>query len=93
ATLSFWYNITSEETGSTSYDVLNVTIKDSSGSYLATVAVLSNLNKSTLGSYKKITFDMTPYKGQTVRIHFLTTTDDYLHTVFRIDDVSLMSDG
>ena len=93
ATLSFWYNITSEETGSTSYDVLNVTIKNSIGNYLATVAVISNLNQSSLGSYKKITFDMTPYKGQTVRIHFLATTDDYLNTVFRIDDVSLMSDG
>ncbi len=93
AILNFWYNITSEETGSTAYDVLNVTIKSSTGNYLATVAIVSNLNKSTLGSYKKITFDVTPYKGQTVRIHFLATTDDYLHTVFRIDDVSLMSDG
>ena len=93
ATFSFWYNITSEETGSTAYDIINVTIQNSTGNYLATVKVLSNLNKSSLGSYKKITFDITPYKGQTVRIHFLATTDDYLQTVFRIDDVSLMSDG
>lgn len=93
ATLSFWYNITSEETGSTSYDVLNVTIKNSSGNYLATVKILSHVNQTYLGNYKKVTFDVTPYKGQTIRVHFLATTNDYLHTVFRIDDVSLMSDG
>jgi len=93
ATLSFWYNITSEETGSTTYDVLNVTIQNSAGNYLTTVAVLSNLNKSSLGSYNKVTFDVTPYKGQTIRVHFLATTDGSVYTVFRIDDVNLMSDG
>gem|GEM_PF-1837696 len=93
ATLSFWYNITSEEAGSTAYDILNVTIHNSTGNYLATVAVLSNLNKSSLGSYNKVTFDVTSYKGQTIRVHFLATTDGSVYTVFRIDDVSLMSDG
>lgn len=93
ATLSFWYNITSEETGSTAYDVLNVTIQNSAGNYLATVAVLSNLNKSSLGSYNKVTFDVTSYKGQTIRVHYLASTDSSVYTVFRIDDVSLMSDG
>jgi len=92
-TLSFWYNITSEELGSTAYDVLNVTIQNSAGNYLATVAVLSNLNKSSLGSYNKVTFDATSYKGQTIRVNFLATTDEFVYTVFRIDDVSLMSDG
>ena len=91
ATLSFWYNITSQETGSTAYDVLNVTIADSSGNYLATVAVLSNVNQNT--GYQQVTFNATPYKGQTIRINFLATTDSTNTTVFRIDDVSLMSDG
>lgn len=93
ATLSFWYNITSQESGSTPYDVLNVTIQSSTGSYLATVAVLSNLNKGTLGVYNQKTFDVTPYKEQTIRVHFLATTDSSNTTIFRIDDVSLMADG
>ncbi|MDP2755167.1 MAG: hypothetical protein Q8P40_12370 [Nitrospirota bacterium] len=93
ATLSFWYNITSQETGSSAYDVLNVTIQNSTGGYLATVAVFSNLNKGTTGVYNQKTFDATPYKGQTIRVHFLATTDSTNTTVFRIDDVSLMSDG
>ncbi len=70
ATLSFWYNITSQETGPTAFDVLNVTIQNNTGGFLATVAVLSNLDKGTLGVYSQRTFDMTPFKGQTVRINF-----------------------
>jgi len=93
ATLSFWYNITSDETSSTAYDFFYVTIQNSAGNDLATVAALSNLNKSSLGNYNKKTFDMTPYKGQTIRVHFHASTDGSDYTVFRIDDVSLMSNG
>ncbi len=93
ATLSFWYNITSQETVSVAYDVLNVTIQDSAGNYLATVAVLSNLYQGAVGVYNQVIFDATPYRGQTIRVNFLATTDVNNTTVFRIDDVSLMSDG
>ena len=61
ATLTFWYNITTQETGSTPYDVLNVTIKDSAGQYLATVAVFSNKDSQPIGVYSRKFFDMTPY--------------------------------
>jgi len=94
ATLTFWYNITSQETGGTGYDVLNITIQNSSGGYLATVAVYSNLNKDTAPGnpyYHQQSFDMTPYKGQTVRLHFLGTTNASWPTTFRIDDVSILS--
>lgn len=90
ATLSFWYYIISAEV-SGSYDTLSVTILNSSGNYLATVAVLGNADKGT--SYSQKTFNATSYKGQTIRVNFLATTDSGNTTVFRIDDVSLMSDG
>ncbi|WP_169703237.1 PA14 domain-containing protein [Candidatus Kuenenia stuttgartensis] len=91
ATISFWYNITtSNESG---YDALYTVIKNSSGSHLATVATFSNADKGTLGSYSKKSLDVTSYKGQTVTIYFLAMTDSANTTVFRIDDVSLMSDG
>ena len=93
ATLSFWYNITSDETGSTTYDFLILTIQDSTGNLLGNVIRLSNLNKSSLGSYSKVTFNATSYVGQTIRVHFFAITDESSYTVFRIDDVSLMSDG
>jgi len=93
ATLSFWYNITSDEPESVAYDYLYVTIRDSTGNFLANVATLSNTDKGTLGVYSQKTFDMTPYIGQTIRVRFGATTDSGYYTVFRIDDVSLISDG
>ena len=93
-TLTFWYNITSQETGTTPYDVLNVTIQDSTGGYLAPVAVYSNVNKDPAPGnpyYHQKSFDMTPYKGRTVRVNFLGTTNGNLPTTFRIDDVSMVA--
>jgi hypothetical protein len=94
ATLTFWYNITSQESGGTPFDVLNITIQNSGGNYLTTVAVYSNVNKDPAPGnpyYHQQSFDMTPYKGQTVRLHFLGTTDASYPTTFRIDDVSILA--
>ncbi|MBI1929575.1 cadherin-like domain-containing protein, partial [Candidatus Poribacteria bacterium] len=94
ATLTFWYNITSQETGNTANDVLKITIQNSTGSVLATVATYSNLNKDPAAGnpyYHQKTFDMTLYKGQTVRVHFLGTTNGSLPTTFRIDDVGILA--
>jgi surface antigen len=88
ATLTFWYYITTQETGTTAYDGLDVTIENSSGGYLSTVAVLSNLNHGT--SYSQISYDVSAYKGQTMRVNFFGTTDASLPTTFRIDDVSML---
>jgi hypothetical protein len=89
ATLSFWYNITTQETTtSTAYDVLNVTAQNSSGNFLGTIAVLSNLNKTS--GYVQASANLLGYAGSTIRINFLGTTDVSLPTVFRVDDVSLL---
>ena len=98
ATLSFWLNITSDESSTTTqYDKLFVEVLNSSGTTLATVATYSNLDKgsacSSTCTYSQKSFDLTSYKGQTIRIQFRATTDSASDTVFRIDDVSLMSDG
>jgi murein DD-endopeptidase MepM/ murein hydrolase activator NlpD len=91
ATLSFWYNISSSDSNTTPYDVLNVTVQNSSGGHLASVAIYSNTNAN--GSYTQKTYDLLSFKGQTIRINFLATSDNVDKTVFRIDDVSLMADG
>jgi len=92
-TLSLWYNITSLlETAAVSKDVLNVTLQNSSGAYISTVKILSNLDKQTSsGDYKQILYDLTPYRGQTIRLNFFATTDGYYPTTFRIDDVTISS--
>lgn len=89
ATLTFWHNITSQEGTATAYDFLNVTLQDAAGNFLATVRVLSNKDQGALGAYSMVTFDASPFRGTTVRVNFLATTDGSNTTVFRVDDVSL----
>ena len=88
ATLSFWLKITSAETTtSTMFDKLTVTVRNSAGTVLSTLATFSNLNKGT--SYVQRTFDLSSFAGQSVRIQFHGTEDSSLQTSFFIDDTSL----
>ncbi len=86
-TLSFWLKITTAETTTTTaFDTLRVQIRNSSNTVLTTLATYSNLNKTT--GYVQKTFDLTSFKGQTIRIYFLGTEDSSLQTSFVIDDTS-----
>lgn len=87
ATLSFWLKITSAETTTTTaFDRLQVQVRNSSNTVLTTLATFSNLNKTS--GYVLRTFDVTAFKGQTIRIYFLGTEDSILQTSFVIDDTS-----
>jgi hypothetical protein len=96
ATLTLYVSIvTSETTTSTAYDKLNIQLVDAStGSVLATLGTLSNLNKTASSTtYALKSYNATSYKGKTVKVRFAATTDSSAATSFRIDDVSLKSDG
>lgn len=96
ATLTLYVSIvTSETTTSSAYDKLNVQLVDAStGSVLATLGTLSNLNKTgSSTTYALKSYTVTSYKGKTVKVRFSATNDSSLVTTFRIDDVSLKSDG
>jgi len=86
-TLSFWLKITTAETTTTTqFDRLQVQVRNTSNTVLATLGTFSNLDKTT--GYVLRTFDVTAFKGQTVRIYFLGTEDSSLQTSFVIDDTS-----
>lgn len=88
ATLNFYLKIdTAETTTVTPFDTLKVQIRNSSNTVLATLATYSNLNKGTV--YLLKTFDVTAYKGQTIRVYFLGVEDSSLQTSFLIDDTSV----
>ena len=88
ATLTFWLHIdTAETTTTTAYDTLTVQLQNSSGGVLTTLASYSNLNKNT--GYTQKTFDVSAYKGQTVKLYFKGVEDASSQTSFVIDDVSL----
>ncbi len=90
ATLSFWYYITTHETGYAVNDKLFVSIRDSYGNFIAYTAILSNVNKTT--GYVQKTFDLSYYKGQTIQVRFGAVTNSSNTTTFRIDDVSVIAD-
>ena len=86
-TLSFWLKITTAETTTTTaFDRLQVQVRNSSNTVLSTLATFSNLNKTT--GYTLRTFDLTAFRGQTIRIYFLGTEDSSLQTSFVIDETS-----
>ncbi len=90
AILSFWLKVVSSETTTTqAYDTLKVQIRNSSGTVLATLATYSNLNKGS--TYLNKTFDLSSYKGQTIRVYFLGVEGSVTATSFLIDDVSLIA--
>nr|WP_307188477.1 CehA/McbA family metallohydrolase [Massilia sp. CF038] len=88
ATLKFWLKIVSSETTTTNaYDTLKVQVRNSSGAVLATLATFSNLNKGT--TFQEQSYNLSAYKGQTVRIHFEGIEGSTVATSFVIDDVTL----
>ena len=94
APLTFWVNITTQETNGKAYDYLYVEIHNASGTLLATPLTLNNTNSSsdhnTLGVYfQPQSVDLSSYAGKTVEVVFHVTTDYEKTTTFLIDDVSV----
>ncbi|MEA2163630.1 MAG: hypothetical protein QOK37_1757 [Thermoanaerobaculia bacterium] len=88
AGVSFWWYITTSETLTSVFDRMNVTIQNSSGGLLATIASLSNLSRTN--EWVQNSADLMAYRGQTIRLNFSATTDISLPTVFRVDDASIL---
>ncbi|HUP31586.1 MAG TPA: S8 family serine peptidase [Gaiellaceae bacterium] len=89
ANLTFWLNVTTQETGSTVWDRMYVEVRNTSGSLLATLGTFSNVDGTTIGNYSQKSFSLASWRGQTVRVQFRATTDSIYPTAFRVDDVSL----
>jgi hypothetical protein len=89
--LTFWLNVTSSETTTTTQnDRIFVEVRSTSGALLSTLATFSNLNKGTAGAYvQRGPYSLSAYAGQTVRIQFRATNNASLSTSFRVDDVSV----
>jgi hypothetical protein len=87
--LTFWLNVTSNDTSNTVRDRLFVEVRSTSGALLATLATFSNVNRSAAGIYlQRGPFNLASFAGRNVRIQFRATTNGSLSTTFRVDDVS-----
>jgi hypothetical protein len=87
ASLTYWWYMSTQESGSTPYDYLYARVLNTSGATLATLQTITNA--SAKGVWTKSTYNLLAYKGQTVRVYFKGTTDSSLITSFFVDDVSL----
>jgi kumamolisin len=85
ATLTFWVDVSTTET-THAYDYFYAELRTGSGSLIKRLTTLSD---GTAAGWGQKTFDVTAYKGQTLRIYFRGTNDYSNPTDFFLDDVSL----
>jgi subtilisin family serine protease len=89
ADLTFWINVSTKETSSSSKDKLFVAIYDySTNDYVETLEVYSNTDSGS--NYLKGTFDLSDYEGRDIALVFAVENDSKNPTRFRVDDVSLI---
>jgi subtilisin family serine protease len=86
-TLSYWYYLDTDESGSTAYDYLRVRLYNSSGTLVTTLRSWSNASGE--GLWKQDSISLASYAGQTLRVQFTGTNDSTLPTAFFVDDVSV----
>lgn len=88
AALSFWLRVTTAEASSTTaFDTLEVTVRDPAGEVLATLGTWSNLDASS--AWAEQVFDLSPWRGRTVRLWLHAAEDASLQTSFLVDDAAV----
>lgn len=85
--LEFWLWVITKENDNTPDDVLKVDVRDAAGNVLQVLGTYSNLSESK--TYRQHSFDMTAYRGKTIRVAFTSTADRGAPTWFLLDDVAL----
>jgi hypothetical protein len=85
--LSYWWYMSTNESGTTAYDYLRVRIYNTSGTLLGTVRTWSNASAKNVWSQDSVS--LAAYAGQNVRLSFGVTTDSSLTSTFYVDDVSV----
>ena len=87
AELSFYLWVVSKEKSPSADDVFKVEIRNEAGVLLETLGTFSNLDDCP--TYIQRRFDVTRYRGATIRISFVSIEDHGVPTWFLLDDVGL----
>ncbi len=87
ATLTYWWQVESQESTLSSYDVLTVTVDAPLGHPFATLGTLSN--RDAKASWQQTSVDLLAYRGQALAVRFEARTDANRPTSFFLDDVTL----
>lgn len=87
AVLSFWLSVDTAETAARANDRLTVSVMNDKGSRtLDRLASYSNLNA---GGYQENSFDLSAYKGKTIRLQFNGVENSRKYTSFYLDDINV----
>lgn len=89
-TLSFWWQIHSEEE-SGEFDSLTVLVTDLAGNALRSLLTLGS--DSAAQQWQQSALDLSEFAGQSIRLKFLAQTDSSLVTDFFVDDVTVTACG
>lgn len=89
AELSLQLHIDTAEEGNTAYDTFQIQLLNAQGTVLKTLGNFSNLDAA--GGFQKRTYDLSAYKGQTVKLQFKSVEDVSLQTSFVIDEVKCLA--
>ena len=87
AELSLYLWIVTKDKKPSANDILTVEIRNAAGALLETVGTYSNLDENA--TYTKRTFDVSRYRGATIRISFTGVQSQGPPTYFMLDDVAL----
>jgi len=87
AELSFYLWIVTKGKKPSADDIMTVEIRSASGALLATLGTFSNLDANA--TYTQRRFDVTSYRGATIRISFTGIQSQGPPTWFLVDDVGL----
>ncbi|MFF4384934.1 M4 family metallopeptidase [Kitasatospora sp. NPDC001547] len=79
--LTFWLKVSTQESGYAVYDTLKVNVNGT------TLATYSNADASA--GYVQKSVDLSAYRGQSVKLEFAGAEDQYLTTIFLVDDVAI----
>ena len=91
--VQFWYQInTDDEILFEASDTMTVEIRDPNNAILLeTLVMFSNLD-ATSQWMQSAQYDLTAFRGQTIRLYFSAMTDGFSWTAFLVDDVVVMAE-
>ena len=86
-TFRYWWNMHSLDDAETPYDYLHVKLQTADGQPLAEVETLDNTG--VRNAWTQSAFDLSAYKGSSLRLLFHCTGNELFITSFFLDDVEL----
>src|SRR5207248_1667842 len=87
ATLTFWVHVDTVETSRLANDTLSIQVRTASGALLRTLGTFSNT--TVWSGFRQVSFNLLPYKGQTIRIYLVSIENGTRATSFVLDDFAL----